>query len=138
MNIYSPPEATISPSQQPKRVMLGKVLAVVSLLMLFSVLGVGWMVWAFFELFDGARALVEFDFSSFWARLMMSALSVIYAQLPALIGWIAAPCVYWVTDFRHRFFRRYCWFCLPFALLSFPAGTVLGIALLVTLMRSRK
>ena len=126
-NLFTPPQSDIS--KELKRITLGKVCSVLSLMMLFCILGLSKTLYELYELFQGV-VLSGIGDPKLMAGSISKALVYMVASLfIAVPGFFFALIAIYLSSYRSRLIFKIWIFSSVALILCIPFGTVFGLVL---------
>ncbi|QDP01499.1 MotA/TolQ/ExbB proton channel family protein [Thalassotalea sp. PS06] len=139
MNLYHAPDSELATAATslPKHEVLGKVLSWVSVLMLFSALGLIATTLEIISLYQSITLYGKGDPKIMSSSISTALVPMVMALILALPGYIAALVAIYVTDYRSKGVFRFWVFSSVVLLISVPVGVLFGALLAVVLFIKR-
>jgi len=134
----NPTQASVPATNENKRVLLGKICSVISLVMLLSVFGVLNMYVAFYELFQTYPPNRTGDPKVMAGLISQALVPGVQGVIFALLGFLSALIAIFFTSYRSVLIFKYWIMGAILLLLLPPFGSVFGIVFAAILFFKRK
>ncbi|MFC3122163.1 hypothetical protein [Agaribacter flavus] len=140
MDVYNTPQSSVSVAEEnpKKRILLGKILAVMSLLMLVSALGLVTTLYTVISIFQDMSMFGEGDPKVMAGELSRSILQIVVYLLVSIIGVCCAVISMFVSSYRSRLLFKLWVFSSIVMILTIPLGTVVGFLFAIVIFVKRK